>query len=85
MNVTVNVGGGAQVETTAPAHDAERANPILSVLPRSIEGLFKGREDLTRRLHAALMREHGGQSAIVALHGLGGIGKTRVAVEFAWA
>jgi hypothetical protein len=72
VNVTVNVGGGAQVETTAPKLDAEKANPVSPSLPRSIEGLYKGREDLVRRLAAALAGQQGGQSAIVALHGLGG-------------
>jgi len=50
----------------------------------SIGGLFKGREDavaeLDRRLH------DGGSTAITqvhAVHGLGGVGKTRLAVEYA--
>jgi hypothetical protein len=67
------------------SNGSEKSKPTPPVLPRSIEGLFTGREDLLQRLHAALMRAHGGQSAIAALHGLGGIGKTRVAVEYAWA
>ncbi len=60
--------------------------PIL--LPyHSIGSLFKGREDFMRRLHDSLTRPNGAQTAITsrALYGLGGIGKTRAAIEYAWA
>ncbi len=52
---------------------------------RSIGGLFKGREDVFGRLETAL---GAGKTAAItqvqAIHGLGGIGKTRLAVEYAW-
>jgi tetratricopeptide (TPR) repeat protein len=59
------------------------AKPIVLPYP-SIGSLFKGRDEIMQRLHAS--RAGGGRTAIVnALYGLGGIGKTRAAVEYAWA
>jgi tetratricopeptide (TPR) repeat protein len=62
------------------------AKPI--VLPyASLRSLFKGREAFLRRLHERLTRGSGGSGALIstALYGMGGIGKTRAAVEYAWA
>jgi len=57
----------------------QRARPII--LPyASIGSLFKGRSAFLTRLRVSLLR---GQSAAVT--GLGGVGKTRAAVEYAWA
>jgi tetratricopeptide (TPR) repeat protein len=60
--------------------------PIALPYP-SIGDLFKGRDEFMRRLHESLTRARGGRTVIVsqALYGLGGIGKTRAAVEYAWA
>jgi predicted negative regulator of RcsB-dependent stress response len=64
--------------------------PIVG-LPESLESLFKGREHLLTELHRALrgQRDVALQSASpraghVAGHGGGGIGKTRLAIEYAW-
>jgi tetratricopeptide (TPR) repeat protein len=76
----------ASAPTGRNTANSDRPTPVPAAgLPRSVGELFKGREDLLRRVHTALTRAAQGQSPIVALHGLGGIGKTRVAVEYAWA
>jgi tetratricopeptide (TPR) repeat protein len=54
----------------------------------SLGSLFKGREDFLATLRESLRRTAatGHATAITgrALHGLGGVGKTRLAVEYAW-
>jgi tetratricopeptide (TPR) repeat protein len=70
----------------AATHSKPPAAPKPIVLPYpSIGSLFKGRDGFMCRLRESLTRC--GQTAIVsqALCGLGGIGKTRAAVEYAWA
>jgi tetratricopeptide (TPR) repeat protein len=59
--------------------------PIALPYP-SLGNLFKGRDAFLKDLHASLSRGSG-RTAITgsALYGLGGIGKTRAAVEYAWA
>jgi hypothetical protein len=69
-----------------PWPEKPQAKPI--VLPyASLGSLFKGREAFLRRLRESLTRADGGTTAIAskALYGMGGIGKTRAAVEYAWA
>jgi tetratricopeptide (TPR) repeat protein len=48
----------------------------------SLGGLFAGRDEDLADLHTALL---GAKDAPVALCGLGGIGKTRLAIEYAWS
>ena len=54
---------------------------------RSIGDLFKGREEALRRVGEMLADDSSSATAITAaqlIHGLGGVGKTRLAVEYAW-
>jgi transcriptional regulator with XRE-family HTH domain len=52
----------------------------------SLGTLFKGRDDFLAELHQSLNRGTG-RTAITGstVYGLGGVGKTRAAVEYAWA
>ena len=85
--------GREWVEEKLPAHvpregrqNLNRPKPI--VLPYGTLGtLFKGRDNTMEQLQYSLRRAgHGHATTIVgkALHGLGGVGKTRLAVEYAW-
>ena len=60
------------------------SKPIILPYP-SLGPLFKGRDGFMRQLHERLSGK--GKTAITAnaLYGLAGIGKTRAAVEYAWA
>jgi tetratricopeptide (TPR) repeat protein len=60
-----------------------RPGPLVANLPPR-NPVFTGRHDLLGRLHASL--RPGGAAAVVqahALHGLGGVGKTQLALEYA--
>jgi len=66
--------------------NAERLRVMLP--PRnlpfaSLGDLFKGRETFMAELRAALLAHSAAAVAGKALHGLGGVGKTRLAVEYA--
>ena len=53
----------------------------------SLGTLFKGREEFLEKLHRKLGKAPGRAVGVVArqaIHGLGGVGKTRLALEYAW-
>lgn len=57
------------------------------IVPDSIATLFKGRENVLAEIRAGFEQASSRPQAITArhaIHGLGGIGKTRLAIEYAW-
>jgi tetratricopeptide (TPR) repeat protein len=75
--VLVSVVLDTLVAAGTPPKTKPRNLPLLS-----LGGLFAGREDAIEALRTALLAAKGGA---VALHGLGGVGKTRLAIEYGWA
>jgi tetratricopeptide (TPR) repeat protein len=73
-------------ETAQDGAGASKSASIIALPYPSLGSLFKGRDEFLKELHASLSRGSG-RTAITgsALYGLGGIGKTRAAVEYAWA
>jgi|HubBroStandDraft_3_1064219.scaffolds.fasta_scaffold06880_3 tetratricopeptide (TPR) repeat protein len=64
---------------------SSHSGSIISLPYPSLGSLFKGRDELLLELHTSLSRSVG-RTAITAsaVYGLGGVGKTRTAVEYAW-
>jgi hypothetical protein len=64
-----------------------RDQPVIQNLPfLTIGSLFRGRDELMERLRERLERDRSPGAAIIAIqafHGLGGVGKSRLAVEYA--
>jgi tetratricopeptide (TPR) repeat protein len=69
-----------------PFPDLLAAKPIN--LPfASLNELFQGREEVLETLRKKLTEKKAGQAMAIAgkaIHGLGGVGKSRLAIEYAW-
>ncbi|HEX4146448.1 MAG TPA: tetratricopeptide repeat protein [Pirellulales bacterium] len=63
------------------AIDKPQTQTIHQLPYRSLDNLFKGRSLLFKQVADAFQRS---TASVVALHGAGGIGKTRAAIEYAW-
>lgn len=67
---------------------AEKPVPFRHNLPfASLGPLFHGRETMLTQLRETLARTPAGRAAAIAgkvVHGLGGVGKTRLAIEYGW-
>ena len=69
-----------------PFPDLHQPKPISLPYP-SLGALFKGRDEFLTDLRASLSDDVQNQATAIvgkAVHGLGGVGKTRLAVEYAW-
>ena len=68
--------------------DVRALSRVPLTIPYGTMGtLFKGRETFMEELRSSLRRAGEGQTAAIvgtAVHGLGGVGKTRLAVEYAF-
>lgn len=72
----------AAVPTASPP-----ATKPIHLPSHSLGALFLGRDELLAQLHAQLGSPPTGNhapAALAVLHGLGGMGKTRLALEYAW-
>ena len=80
-NLVARAFGSAVLDALKKA-DAGSVTKPRNLPFASLRHLFAGREEDLADLHTALM---GAKGAPVALYGLGGIGKTRLAIEYAWS
>jgi tetratricopeptide (TPR) repeat protein len=74
-------------ELRFPERNAEAPRRVSNLPYNSLGPLFKGRDVALAELRQRLMTGGGravGLTARQAIHGLGGVGKTRLAIEYAW-
>lgn len=77
-------GGGDPGEEQAASAETNEKQPIPSNIPfLSLKDLMKGRDKAFAEIDAILCRSAESGLSGVALYGLGGIGKTRLSVEYA--
>jgi tetratricopeptide (TPR) repeat protein len=80
-NLAAQVLASAVINTLIAAGTPPKTKPRNLPLI-SLGSLFAGREPALEDLRTALLTAKGGA---VALYGLGGVGKTRLAIEYGWA
>jgi hypothetical protein len=79
--------GGRIRELHFPARHAAAPRRVINLPYESLGTLFKGRDTALEELRQRLLAGQGkapGLTGHQAIHGLGGVGKTRLAVEYAW-
>jgi DNA-binding SARP family transcriptional activator len=67
----------------APVAGTGRVFPLPAITSTAIDGAFVGREDCLARLHERWRESRAGQTRLVLLVGEAGVGKTRLAAQFA--
>lgn len=78
------LGESVPAPSWAPTAVAEPAvAPLPTVTSQMLEGVFVGREEFLLRLRARWQESRAGQMRLVLLVGEAGVGKTRLAAEFA--
>jgi tetratricopeptide (TPR) repeat protein len=87
---TAFLRGAAQGEDKLARLDLSNAPPVIDRLPASRVPLrpnrqFVGRHDELRQLAATLCRPLSGDNNAIAICGMGGMGKTQLAVQFAYS
>jgi tetratricopeptide (TPR) repeat protein len=83
-NLVAQIFGTAIIDALVKAAAKPKRQPRNLPLA-SLGDLFKGRDEKLEELRAALADAKGASVLVRALHGLGGVGKTRLAIEYAWA